>query len=363
MGIITAEDLTGQSTIAEVRRTGIGGSDVAALINRNPNKTAFDVWREKVEGYSAEENERMRRGKMLERVALAWYQQDEIEAKGIAQITYGNAPRMRSRDPRRDWWIGEPDGLVYDLERSPDLLSNASGIPGLLDAATGEVLSGPTPHHMVEAKTHGYYAGRGYGAEDSDDVPLVYLCQVTWYMGLFGLDRCDFAVISDTHEFRAYRVHLDANLLGELLIAAEEFWRDHVLTGKPPAPDGHKGRDEWIRKRWPSATDLVVRAEPATVELVHSLATRKARLKALEKEIDRDAQVVQEVMQGAAELLDPNGKVIASWKHNDRGNPNYKTALYQAAKLGGLTDDEIDRVIEQSRGTAARPFKVLAKAQ
>lgn len=351
-----------EMTIAEVRRTGIGGGDIAAIVERDPYKGPSDVWRAKVEGHDSTENKRMKRGRQLQEPALNWYAEDLADL-GLGLQVRGGVPRMRH--PSEPWWLGEPDGMVYDtqtLAAAPDRGRTLPCIDGLLIAATGMVCRATVkPERLVEIKTHGFYAGRAYGEEESDDVPWHYLCQVTWYMGLCNVDRCDFGVVSDTHEFRRFTVYLDVQLLEVLLDAGRAFWNDYVVPKRMPPPDGSKSRREWIRERLGKhAPGLVALATPEQLALARSLAERKAAIKALEKDVERDAQVLQEAMGEAESLVDANGRVLATWKANARGTPAYKDATYEAAHRAGLRDDEIDALIAKHRGAPARPF-VVAK--
>ena len=56
------------------RKTGIGGSEAAAIMGLDPNRSALSVYLDKIgEGVPVEENERMHWGTMLEReIALEY---------------------------------------------------------------------------------------------------------------------------------------------------------------------------------------------------------------------------------------------------------------------------------------------------
>jgi putative phage-type endonuclease len=61
----------------EWRRSGIGSSDAAVIMNVSPWKTAFQLWEEKVFGKSdQEENTAMTRGKQLEEVARQLFERE-----------------------------------------------------------------------------------------------------------------------------------------------------------------------------------------------------------------------------------------------------------------------------------------------
>jgi putative phage-type endonuclease len=55
------------------RRTGIGGSDIAAILGLSPWRTPLDVYRDKVDGAEQPETEAMRWGRLLEDVIAREY--------------------------------------------------------------------------------------------------------------------------------------------------------------------------------------------------------------------------------------------------------------------------------------------------
>lgn len=348
-------ELPEDATDSEVRRTGIGGSDIAAIVNENPHATVLDVYRAKVEGLDKIENQRMKRGRQLERIVLDWYQEETL---GQTAVQVGSVERMRH--PSHAWWLGQPDALVWEKERAvaPGMNVVSGGVSGLLHARTGAKLVGSRPDWIVEAKTHGFYAGKGYGEDESDDVPRHYICQATWYLGLLGLKRCDFAVLMDTHDFHVYRVYRDDGLLATLLEAGQEFWKQHVEREQVPAPDGSDSRSRWIRERLRRSNGLAVRATDDQAKELAAIAKLKAQEKALAVEIKRRNQVLQEQVGLAAALVDADGKELVTWREDGRGKPDYKAITWRLAKRFGMTDAEADAVIDTSRLAANRPWKI-----
>lgn len=71
-----AELEQGTSQWHSFRRQGVGGSEVATVLNANPFGSAVDLWRQKTDANAPQEaeNENMRRGKDLEPVARGLYE-------------------------------------------------------------------------------------------------------------------------------------------------------------------------------------------------------------------------------------------------------------------------------------------------
>ena len=62
------------SELFELRRSGVGGSDVSAILGMNPWRGPFDVWLEKTGAVDQfGENPAMMRGRLFEPAIANWY--------------------------------------------------------------------------------------------------------------------------------------------------------------------------------------------------------------------------------------------------------------------------------------------------
>lgn len=187
-----------------LRRSGITGTDLPAILGLSPWRTAFDVWLDKAgKAPSVEVNEDMERGTFLEDGAIRWYAHRtgaRVEQPGTV---------VSRRNPLV---IATPDGIVYLAREEPEC--------GL------EVKMPSSP--------------RGWGEPGTDAVPDYYLPQVAWNMAATGLQKWDvFAVLGGKPCL--YHVARDTELEGLLVEEASRFWRDHVVTGKPPEVTARDG--------------------------------------------------------------------------------------------------------------------------
>lgn len=246
------------------RRTGIGGSDVAAIMGFDPWREPLDVWREKVLGDESRETPGMRRGRIFEAPVLAKY----------AALT--GAKLLPLEGPIRDGWrIGNLDGIAR--------------IDGW--------------NRGVEVKTQS--SDEEWGEPGTDDVPVYYQTQAQWYMDLAHLEEFDFPIvlwpshaaslrnligltpaeIVDALGISVYSMQYNATAAKQALEECERFWRDHVLTRVPPLPRS----PEAAGRNWYSVAGKSVPADDRVIELLREydaireedaeIKTRRERVK------------------------------------------------------------------------------------
>lgn len=187
------------------RRKGIGGSDVAAILRVSRYAGPLRVFYEKFGLLDDEDNEAMEWGRRLE-VAV----------------------RQKFADEHPEFCVRPGPGLIAHPDR-PWQLATIDGLAA--ETPTGE------PVALLELKT-GNSGAEEWGEELTDEVPLPYLCQVTWYLDVYGLPAGFLAVLLDGRHYREYLIEYDADLARKLRGHCEAFWRNHVLTGLAPEADG-----------------------------------------------------------------------------------------------------------------------------
>ncbi len=187
------------------RRRGIGGSDIAAIVGVSKYAGPTKVYYDKLGVLPDEDNAAMERGRRVEK-----------------------ADRLKFADEHPELYVTDGPGLVAHPDR-PIQLATIDGI-----AAEGP---NSPPLAIVEVKT-GSSRDPEWGEESTDEVPLPYLCQVTWYLDVFGLDVGYLAVLLDGRDYREYQIDYDAQLAAKLRGHAEAFWFRHVLAQVAPDADG-----------------------------------------------------------------------------------------------------------------------------
>jgi putative phage-type endonuclease len=181
----------------EIRRSGIGGSDIGAICGINPWSSPVDVWLSKVEGKSTEENERMYWGKALEEVVAIEF----AKRNPSIRVERCNAV-LRHTDQQI---------AFANLDR----LVEEDGKSGVLEIKTAS----------------------GFGTAKWDDgVPLMYQAQVQWYLWVTGLNFAYVAVLLDGCKYEQFRIERDRESIQTLVATAQDFWDDYVVTKSMPAP-------------------------------------------------------------------------------------------------------------------------------
>jgi putative phage-type endonuclease len=183
-----------------IRRTGITGTDVCALmapvLGIPSFSTPFEVWSAKMGRDTPKDvTEDMERGTFLEDGARQWY----AHRTGALKV--------------------EQPGTVVS-RRNPLVIATPDGVAHFRDDV-----------RALEVKMPGSAAG--WGEPETDEVPPWYLPQVLWQLAALEMERADVFAVLDGKP-RLYHVRRDAEVEGLMVEHAERFWRDYVVTGKPP---------------------------------------------------------------------------------------------------------------------------------
>ena len=255
----------------EERRTGLGGSDVAAVLGVSPWSSPLQLYLEKL-GQAApdEENDEKLWGTLLEDVVAREY----ARRRGVA-VQPG--PQML-RHPQHPWAFANVDRVVV------------GGAPG------------------VEVKTSRF--GDGWGEPGTDEMPQHVVAQVAWYAGITGIDEWDVPVLVGGSDLRVYHYRRDPGLEAMLIDVCGQWWRDHVEARVPPAPQ----TSAEAALRWPRDTGAQVYASTAAELAAQALARTKAEIKRLEGEQDAYELTLKGEIGDASVLVGADGRPLATWK-------------------------------------------------
>lgn len=275
------------------RRSGIGGSDIAALFGMHPFKTIHDVYMEKV-GLAdpRKSDERMEAGMRLEPVILEWYANKNhltLERPGFL------------RHPQFDFIIGHPDALAQ---------------------CNGDKV-------VVEAKNVDGQYRYAWGDPETDQVPDAYNFQVQHYMAVTGLKLAHCPVLIGGNDFRIYHVPCHEGLITAILGEARHFWQTYVVPCIPPAIDGSESAKTLLSKLYPKDSGETMLADAELNDFVGEYLTLTDDLVATEEKKRKLENQIKKRM-GAASLLSGPGYRI-SWKTTkERQTIDYKKVLLEA---------------------------------
>ena len=258
----------------KARTTGIGGSDVAAILGLSKWKTPLQVYQEKRGEIAPQaDNDAMRWGRYLEPVVRQAYADE----------------------------TGREVRVLDELVRHPLYEHMIANLDGFVIPEAG-------PRRVFEAKTA--RTADGWGEPGSDQIPQPYLLQVQHYMAVTGFIVADVAVLIGGSDFRLYEVPADAELQQMLVDAEAEFWA-RVQAGEPPEPVSYAD----VQARFGRASKAgTVLADADVQEALTRLRELKTQAKHLELVEQQWKAVVMKAMGESDTLIDARGDILATWR-------------------------------------------------
>lgn len=270
------------------RRTGVGGSDIAAILGLSPWATPYTVWLDKL-GRGEEvdpESPPLYWGNVLEDVVAKEYQR-----------------RSGRKVQRVNRAIVHPEVKIArcNIDRAvinPDIAGNVRWKDGRL-----------TTDRILECKTANGFMAKFWGDEATDAVPEYYLTQCVWNAGIAQAKVCDLPVLIGGQDFRTYSIDFDGDLFADMLSEAEEFWK-LVESGVAPDPQTvEDAKHRWAR-HLDAKTEIVGVDCERAADRLHEIA---AQVKALEAEKKAHQLTIMAAMEDA-EIANHAGRKLATWK-------------------------------------------------
>lgn len=257
-----------------VRKQGIGGSDVAAILGLSKYKGAFSLWAEKS-------------GLM-----------EEPDISGKPAVEWGNilepvvGDHYRSQHPDRE--VRRVNAVCRSLSR-----------PWAQASLDYEVKDPELGWGVLEIKTVGLRS-----ADDWDEgVPVYYQTQVMHYLSVTKRPFADVAVLVGGQEYREYRLMRDEEDIAAVERAVDGFWA-RVKNGEPPEITGGES-DSAAVHALNSEPDDDVRETDTCFELDDWLAAKE--LKDLYERKYKDATNKLKQAIGESKGIEvPEGKAIWS---------------------------------------------------
>jgi predicted phage-related endonuclease len=163
---------------------------------------------------------------------------------------------------------------------------------------------------LLECKTANYYSQADWGEPGSDAIPLSYLSQCLWYLGIANLSEIDVAVLLGGSDLRIYTITRDLELETLLFEKATFFWTEHVQKDIPPKPQSIDDCQALFQR---SSVGKSIEANRKTLALVQQLKTLEAQTQGEEEQMNQIKQTLMETMADA-EVLTYFGTPIITWK-------------------------------------------------
>lgn len=262
----------------EIRKSGIGSSEVATIVGLNPWETPYQLWRRKTGlDEPKQENAAMRNGHHLEdAVSRMWYDatgREIIKRSAIDWIIRDNDRPFLQVSPDRTYWLGE--------SRSPE----AKGI--------------------LEIKTTRMKV-------DSDDLPKYWFAQVQYQLGVSGYTQGSLAWLSagQGFDFGYQDLKFVPDFYDWLVEEVERFYTDCIIGGKEPSTASVKD----VLLKYSRHTDKkIIECSDEVFEAYQQLKDVRKEIDALEERKETLEATIKMAFEDA-EALFYGGETIATWK-------------------------------------------------
>jgi putative phage-type endonuclease len=200
------------------QQEGIGGSEVATILNCNPFKSKFVLWLEKTNQVDRPKinNQFIEWGNLLEPVIREKFKQET----GF-QVYKNNFVLQHDE---HDFMIANLDGEVRD----PQFKGR-----GVLEIKT-------TSSHNLKDWEKG--------------CPIYYQCQVMHYLAVTGYEYAYICCLIGGNTFKYYLIERDEYIIDRMIQAEMEFM-NQVKKRIPPDIGGSSSESEWLAATYPMAID------------------------------------------------------------------------------------------------------------
>jgi putative phage-type endonuclease len=258
----------------ELRKSGIGGSDSAAVAGLSRYKSNIDVYLEKIGFKDLEEaGEAAYWGNALEKLIA-----DEYVKRNKEEVSQYKSLFKAEKYP---WMIANIDGYIS------------------------------TKNAVLECKTCNQYKASEWGEQNTDEIPDEYLLQCAHYRIVTDCDFVAIAVLIGGQEYRQYRYEKNITLENKLINIEYDFWHKHVLPQEPPELKKY----EDALKIFAQATDAAKFIDEGTEKKLNIYRETKIKIDELIETAHSLKAQICGYMSNYALLTDPLGNILATWKN------------------------------------------------
>lgn len=278
----------------EARRSGIGGSDVGAIMGVNPWKSAYAVYLDKIgESVEAEPSYRMELGTRIE----------DFIAKEF-ELQTGKSVRRRN--------------AILQHDDHPFMLANIDR--EIVGENTG-----------LEIKFISPFSAKFWRDENGNDiVPLSYEFQCLHYLAVTGWDKWTICALIGNERLIIREIVRDEETIQKLIEIESKFWNDNVLAGNPPEP-ASADVEEYLKRYYPEATEGETTDIEDQLETLERLEDVKSLIKKLDDEKAELESKIKMALKSAEIGLNSAYKV--SYKNTSRTTIDSKKLRAEHAEL------------------------------
>ena len=303
--------MTAIEIIKPDRRKFIGGSDIAKILGIDPWKNATDLWLDKttppVDETDPAKRKVLRRGSRLEPYII-----------DLVAEEYGMKAAARN-------------------ERYQD-----SEVPFFACEIDCEFILGDDARiENGELKTVHPFKAKEWGELETDQLPLHYLAQVQWGLGVTRRERTHvFALIGD--DLRRYVVERDEPTIEAMRRRAEHFWNAFVIPKVPPPLDYADPRGmETLKRLYPGTDGTTIEANAEHEHWRAVMATAAEMAAKYQQVVDGAQMHIMAEMGNAAILRFSDGKGFRRKEVKVRGRTQtIEPYSFISLKLVNLKDEQ-----------------------
>lgn len=265
------------------RRTGIGASEIAAVLGLSPWKSRWALWADK-RGMTADrdlaaENEAVAWGNILEStVATEWARRTGAEVAMAGQLL---------RSTEHPWALATLDARWA------------------LDGASG----------ILEVKT----TGGLHAADWADGPPAHYEMQVQQQLLVTGAERAAIACLIGGQKLAWAWVDRDERAIRQIVAAGAAFW-ELVQSGTAPETDGSESTARALAEAFASDDGATVELGAELRDACEALADLKAQRRDIEAAIGEHENAIKSALGSHQRGALPGGWGV-SWKTQKWSRP------------------------------------------
>ncbi|MFJ6014536.1 YqaJ viral recombinase family protein [Streptomyces sp. NPDC092952] len=268
-----------------VRRSGIGGSDVAGILGlAGKYNSPRRVYEEKHGRSTFVDTEPAEIGREIEDfIAMMFSKRSGLD-------------------------VAVPPGTLQNIER-PWMRANVDRYV---------IGSDGCPVVPLECKNRSEYQLDDW----EDGVPDAPAIQCYWYMAVGGWSHGYVAALVGGNKLRWHRLERDEEIIGELVEHCEQWYERHIVEGFPPPADGLEDTMNLLARLWEVEPEAVAEVDAETAKKLLDDHTRLTdRVKAAQDEVRKVENEMRLIADKNEIVKDSNGGVVWTNKQNSTFAP------------------------------------------
>ncbi|MGX7075370.1 YqaJ viral recombinase family nuclease [Globicatella sanguinis] len=263
----------------ELRKQGLGGSDIGTMLGLNQYKSPYQLWLEKTGQIEAPD--------ISDKIAIqVGNELEDLVARIFTQQTGMTVQRDNKTHYHKDY---------------PFLLANIDR------KIVGEKA-------LLECKTTSAFNKQQW---EDDEIPASYIMQVQHYLNVLDYDKAYIAVIIGNHDFVWKEIQRDDELIEMYTKEAIKFWNENVLKNVAPEIDGSLATKEALNlvDYEPINTLPMYKVQDEQIEQITVIKSQIKELNTLQTELEN--KIKSYMVEHDAEGLESD-KFKVTWKEYSR---------------------------------------------